>query len=97
MRPVTILSLVAQLGPKRIAELTTGDVMNVAGLLGAKLDPSTASALVKVLATDDGNTVADYLAEPERLKGLLGGLLAHPQREPRLIRCPHCFEFFNDD
>lgn len=87
-------SLLNQHGDKPLRELPSTAIAEAAGLFGLSLDEGSADELAVVLASDDVDSLADYLGEPERFKALMAHTFANRKSAELMVRCPHCTDLF---
>lgn len=87
--------------PKKLEELSTGDLDSITEIFGLKtsLTEEIKEAAVMLLKGRDLNTVADVVQSPESVQQLISLFRkdagSNQASEPdRLVRCPHCRDFF---
>lgn len=94
----------AKLGPllpKKLTDLSLDDLNSVCDIFGlkVKLTEELKLAALGLLQGQDLSTVADVVQSPESVQQLVSLFRGNaeqtvPEQPDRLVRCPHCRDFF---
>lgn len=93
LNPAALMGLFQRYGNLKSADITTDVVKDVAKALKFPFTDEGLELTARTIAEGDLESLADYVGQPERLKGLMASL-AGGTPEPTLCRCPHCSGLF---